>query len=328
VPYTSPLWEKRRTLLGVDTLRPWDTEVDPRGNTSPLLSSDGRTREQQCTTLFGCIDPQLASYVETMIQEQLLDLAARPGKASMNCTFHLSARRRPFLFANLSGSVRDVFVLLHEAGHAFHQFEMGQLPYLHQRKDGFLPLEFAEVASTSMELIGPMHLHQAGLCSQSQEAQLCVRRLERTAMHWLPVSARIDAFQHWVYDHPKLAMDPRACDQAWASLSRRYFPWVDWSGLDEELRTGWRQVQHIYCFPFYSIEYAIAAFGALQIWNNYRQDPRTALQQYRSALALGATQTVPELFAAAGAIFAFDTTTFQSTLSALMQAIEEWEARM
>jgi oligoendopeptidase F len=328
VPETHPLWEKRRTLLGVDTLRPWDTEVDPRGNTLPLLSSHGRTREQQCATLFGCIDPQLASYVETMIQEQLLDLDARPGKATMNCTFHLPARRRPFLFANLKGSVRDVFVLLHEVGHAFHAFEMGQLPYLHQRKEGFLPLEFAEVASTSMELIGPMHLHQAGLCSQRQQAQLCVRRLERTAMHWLPVSARIDAFQHWVYGHPQQALDPRACDQTWAELSRRFLPWVDWSGLDEALRTGWQQVQHIYCFPFYYIEYAIAALGALQVWNNYRQDPRTALQQYRSALALGATKTVPELFAAAGATFAFDTTTLQSTIHAFMQAIEEWEARM
>lgn len=110
-------------------------------------------------------------------------------------------------------------------------------------------------------------------------------------MHWLPVSARIDAFQHWVYDHPQQAMDPRACDHTWAELSRRFLPWVDWSGLDEALRTGWQQVQHIYCFPFYYIEYAIAALGALQIWNNYRQDPRTALQQYRSALALGATKT-------------------------------------
>jgi oligoendopeptidase F len=328
VSATSQLGEKRRTLLGVDTLRPWDTEVDPRGHTPPLLSTDERTREQQFATLFRCIDPHLASYVETMIQEQLLDLDARPGKATMNCTFHLPARRRPFLFAHLQGSVRDVFVLLHEAGHAFHAFEMGQLPYLHQRKDGFLPLEFAEVASTSMELIGPMYLHQAGLCSQRQQAQLCVRRLERTAMHWLPVSARIDAFQHWVYDHPQQAMDPRACDHTWASLSRRYFPWVDWSGLDEALRTGWQQVQHIYCFPFYSIEYAIAALGALQIWTNYRQDPPTALQQYRSALALGATKTVPELFAAAGATFAFDTTTLQSTIHALMQTIEKWEAQM
>lgn len=328
VPETGPLWEKRRKLLGVDTLRPWDTEIDPRGNTSPLLSPDARTRGQQCVTLFRCIDPILSSYVETMIQEQLLDLDARPGKATMNCTFSLPARRRPFLFANLRGSVRDVFVLLHEAGHAFHEFEMGQLPYLYQRKDGFLPLEFAEVASTTMELIGPMHLHQAGLCSQRQEAQLCVRRLERTVMHWLPLSARIDAFQHWAYDHPQQAMDPRACDSTWAELSRRYLPWVDWSGLDEALRTGWQQVQHIYCFPFYYIEYAIAALGALQIWNNYRHDPRTALQQYRSALALGATRTVPELFAAAGATFAFDPITLQSAIHALMQTIEEWEAQI
>jgi oligoendopeptidase F len=87
-------------------------------------------------------------------------------------------------------------------------------------------------------------------------------------------------------------------------------------------------VQHIYCFPFYYIEYAIAALGALQIWNNYRHDPRRALHQYRSALALGATKAVPELFATAGATFAFDTATLQKALQALMETIEEPESQM
>ncbi len=205
---------------------------------------------------------------------------------------------------------------------------MGDLPYLHQREDGFLPLEFAEVASTSMELIGPMHLVQAGLCGPREEAQFCVRRLERIAMHWLPYSARIDAFQHWAYEHPELAIDPRACDGAWANLTRRYLPWVDWSGVDEALGSGWQQVQHIFCFPFYYIEYAIAALGALQIWANYRRDPRAAVQRYRDALALGATKTLSELFAAAGAVFAFDEQTLQSSMQTLMLAIEEWEARL
>ena len=325
---TGHLWETRRRLLGVETLRPWDTEVDPRGGTASLLSPDRGTREEQCATLVRCIDVELASHVETMMRERLLDLDARPGKATMNCTFHLPARRRPFLFANLQGSTRDVFVLLHELGHAFHEFEMIRLPYLHQRKDGFLPLEFAEVASTTMELIGPMHLHQAGLCSPREEAQHCVRRLERIAMHWLPYSARIDAFQHWVYEHPEQAIDPRACDRIWAELSRHYLPWVDWSGMDEVLDAGWQQVQHIYCFPFYYIEYAIAALGALQIWANYRHDPHAAVQRYREALALGATEALPELFAVAGATFAFDETTLHAAIQELMRAIEEWEVRL
>jgi oligoendopeptidase F len=73
------------------------------------------------------------------------------------------------------------------------------------------------------------------------------------------------------------------------------------------------------------IEYAIAALGALQVWSAYRRDPRTALQHYRAALALGATKTVPELFEAAGATFAFDPGTLQQAVHVLMQAIEEWE---
>ncbi len=132
---TGQLWERRCELLGVDALRPWHTEVDPRGASASLLSPDSRTREEQCVTLVRCIDGELASHVETMMRERLLDLDARPGKATMNCTFHLPARRWPFLFAQLAGSPRDVFVLLHELGHAFHEFEMGDLPYLHQREE-------------------------------------------------------------------------------------------------------------------------------------------------------------------------------------------------
>jgi oligoendopeptidase F len=325
---TSGLWEKRRRLLRVDHLRPWDTEVDPRGDSAAVLSFDSQSLAVQCVALVRRIDLDLASYVESMLRDRLLDLDARPHKATMNCLFPLPARRQAYLFANLAGSVRDVFILLHEMGHAFHEFEMGQLPYHHQRKEGFLPLEFAEVASTSMELIGPLRLHEAGLCSERQAAQLCVRRLERTAMHWLPLSARVDAFQHWVYDYPERTIDPHACDEVWAELSRRYVPWVDWSGLEEALGRGWQDVEQIYCFPFYQIEYAIAALGALQIWNNYRRDPRAAIQQYRAALALGATGTLPELFATAGATFAFDETTLRSRIQALMHATEEWEMRM
>jgi oligoendopeptidase F len=324
VPVARRIWEKRRKRLGLDTLRPWDTWVDPQGSVSPRTFSNLDAVLQQCTTAFGFIDPHLQSYFATMIQEGLCDLEDRPQKANRGYNRHLEARRRPFIFGQTK-SMWDLVTIFHEAGHAFQVFEMSHLPYIQQRQANALPLEFAEVASTTMELIGAMYLHQSGLCTLTEETRLRIQHLERFVTQLFPLAVRGDAFQHWVYENPEQAMNLDACDQKWIELSLRYVPDIDWSGLDARRRSEWQQVRHFYGWPFYYIEYAFAALGALQVWNNYLHDPHTSLQQYRYALSLGATRTVPELFEAAGVTFAFDAATLQRMLQPITQTIEELE---
>ena len=324
VPVSRAIWEKRRKRLGVESLRPWDILVDPQGSTSPRTFSELDTVREQCTKVFGCIDPHLKSYFATMIREGLCDLEERPHKANRGYNIHLEARRRPFIFGRVK-TLWDLMTILHEAGHAFQVFEMSHLPYIHQRKASFLPLEFAEVASTSMELIGAMYLRQAGFCTAEEEARLRIQHLERFVTQLFPLAVRGDAFQHWVYENPQQAVSLSACDEKWVELSLRYVPDIDWSSLSVERGVEWQQVRHFYGWPFYYIEYAFAALGALQVWNNYLRDPQTALSQYRYALSLGATRTVPELFEAAGVKFAFDAVTLSGVLLPLIQIIEHLE---
>jgi oligoendopeptidase F len=47
---------------------------------------------------------------------------------------------------------------------------------------------------------------------------------------------------------------------------------------------------------------------------------------YRKALALGSTVSLPELFAAAGARFAFDADTLKKSVDLMEEVIEEMEA--
>ena len=324
VPHARILWGKRRERLGVERLRPWDILVDPQGSTLPRTLSGLEMVQEQCIHVFGCIDPHLESYFATMVQEKLCDLEERPHKASRGYNIHLEARRRPFIFGWVK-TLWDLVTIFHEAGHAFQVFEMSHLPFIHQRKASFLPLEFAEVASTSMELIGTMYLHQAGLCTADEEARLRIQHLERFVAQLFPLAIRGDAFQHWVYENPEQAVSLPACDEKWADLSLRYVPDIDWSGLSAERGAEWQQVRHFYGWPFYYIEYAFAALGALQVWKNYVQDPHTAISQYRSALALGATRTVPQLFQAAGVTFAFDAVTISGVLQPVIQTTEHLE---
>ena len=176
-----------------------------------------------------------------------------------------------------------------------------------------------------MEFIGAMYLQQAGLCTEHETALLRIQHLENMLANYLPEFILGDAFQHWVYDHPEQATDPQQCNQKWAELSQHYQPAIDWSGLETELGYGWQNILHFYCYPLYVIEYAFAALGALQIWHNYLREPQSALRQYRHALSLGATRTVPELYAAAGTRFTFNEEIFQRVIALITQTVAELE---
>ena len=327
VPAASRLWEKRRKLLGVEKLRPWDMQVDPRASEEPRRISDVDALLQQCLPVFQRIDPQLGSYFETMLKEQLLDLEERPNKADAGYSYTLEVRRRPFVFGHVNSITGVMPLIFHEMGHAFQVFETIPLPYIHQRKEEAVPIEFAEVASTSMEFIGGMHLHEAGLCTEQEAARLCLQHLENVLTRYLPFITMGDAFQHWIYDHPEQGSDPEQCRQKWAELTQRYLPEIDWSGLETERANRWQGTLHYYCLPFYFIEYAFAALGALQIWDNYLRDQETAIRQYRFALSLGATRTVPELYEAAGAKFTFDGEMLQHVVQLITRTVEELEAQ-
>jgi oligoendopeptidase F len=124
----------------------------------------------------------------------------------------------------------------------------------------------------------------------------------------------VDAFQHWVYTYPQAASNSDQCDEKWIELWRRFMPGVDWSGLGDELATGWQRKAHIHQDPFYYIEYGLALLGAMQIWRNSLTDQAGAVMAYRRALALGGSVPLPQLFAAAGARFAFDSETLRKTV--------------
>ncbi len=324
VPIASQLAEKRRKMLGVETLRPWDTAVDLRASEAPRAIEDIDALLRQCAGMFSQIDPALSSYFDMMIKEQCFDLEERANKAPGGYNLALEVRQLPFIFGHAMTIQQAVGLVFHEAGHAFHTFEMRGLPYVHQRKENMLPMEFAEVASTSMEYIGSMNLVSSGLCTKEEALRIRLQHLEETIMY-LPLLIRGDAFQHWVYENPEQAMDPEGVGQKWTELGRRFEPHLDWSGLAAANRNGWQYILHFFDVPFYYIEYAFAIIGALQVWRNYLHDPQSAVQQYRHALSFGATRPLSELYTATGAKFVFDTATLQDVVQLVMSKIEELE---
>jgi len=138
--------------------------------------------------------------------------------------------------------------------------------------------------------------------------------------------AIVDAFQHWVYENPLQGIDPTACDSKWMELEKRFRPYIDWSGAEEVMATGWHRKDHIHVAPFYYIEYGLAQLGATQVWGNSLKDERAAVQAYHSALKLGGTATLPDIYKAAGARLAFDTGTLGEAVALIESKMNELEA--
>lgn len=322
VPAAQRLYEARRRRLGVETLRPWDLEVDPLGR-PPLKPYEHIDQlVSGAAAMFHAVDPQLGAYFDIMRSEGLLDLENRKGKAPGGYCTEFLASQRPFIFMNAVGLHDDLQTLLHEGGHAFHVFETNPLPYIQQKQVG---LEFAEVASMGMEMLASPYLSTPGKFYSAQDAaRALIQHLEESIWFW-PYMAVVDAFQHWVYANPQLAQQPASRDAYWTELWDRFMVGVDWSGLEEEKATGWQRKLHITQSPFYYIEYGLALLGAMQVWRNAREDQAEAVRAYRRALALGGTVGLKELYAAAGVKLAFDAETLQEVIELMESAIQELE---
>jgi oligoendopeptidase F len=328
VPAATRAYEKRRQRLGVDTLRPWDVNVDPLGDIpiKPYESID--EFKSKSHAIFEQVDPKFGEYFQIMMDEGLLDLESRKNKAPGGYSLGLHVAHRPFVFINNTNTPWDVQTMLHEGGHAFHEFERAHVNF-YQRGEIYLPAEFGEVASMSMELLASPYKTKefGGFYTDSEAARAMIELLEGFITFW-PYMALVDAFQHWIYENPAEGSIASKCEESWAELWDRFMPGIDYSGLEDHKRTYWHRQSHIFESPFYYVEYGLALLGAVQVWANARKNQKKAVADYRKALSLGATVPLPQLFAAAGAKFAFDAHTLKEAVDLMEEVISEMEAKV
>ena len=316
VPLASQIYRDLCARLGIDSMRPWDIDADPHGQ--PLRPfSDVADLEAGAQRIFDRVDPALGGHFRTM-RDGYLDLASRANKAPGGYCTGFPVSGRPYIFMNAVGTHDNLTTLLHEGGHAFHYMESLRQQPLIWNQNG--PMEFCEVASMSMELLGAPYLalDKGGFYSDAEARRAYADQLRKTVL-FFPYMAVVDAFQHWVYAEAPQSATAADLDSRWSELMDRFMPGVNWDGLAAEKETGWQRKGHIFEAPLYYIEYGLAQLGALQIWRNALADQSQSVAAYRAALRLGYTRSLPELFQVAGARFAFD----RQTVGQLMTLIQE-----
>ncbi len=318
VPLSREIDRLRMEKLGIDTLRPWDLRVDPEGRPPLAPFDEVGGLISGASKVLKRIDGQLSGYFDRMAQLELLDLDSRKGKAPGGYQDELTEVRLPFIFMNAAKRDNDVRTLLHESGHSFHTFLIRErgLPYFNANAN--LPVEFAEVASMAMEIISGEHYEGTFYDADGARRSNLVEAVDNVKLFtWI---ATIDAFQHWVYAHPDHSREERA--DAWVRTFNRFSGLESYDGLEASRAYRWHRQLHLFEVPFYYIEYGIALTGALGIWSRYKEDPSDAIRFYKDALSLGATRSLPELFAAAGLEWGFGPSAMAKFAGELRSAIK------
>lgn len=313
VPLKDKILLEQKDKLQVDTLRPWDVSaVTPDQKVLKPITNENDLIEKS-THIFNKLDVEFSALLNRMYKHNCLDLTSRKGKAAGGFCEYLPASQLSYIFMNLNYTQDDIVTFIHEMGHSIHN-ELIKPLKLRQYIE--IPAETAELASMTMELFSLNYWDT--FYTDKKDLKQAKINFFKDVISYLPIMLIVDQFQHWLYENPSHTSEER--NEKYLQLQKHYQSSViHIDGYENWIATSWLPVLHIFEVPFYYIEYAITQLGALQMYKQYKEDPKQALENYKKALSLGSSQSIKEVYDAAGIRFDFS----GETIKELMLFVEK-----
>ena len=257
-PLCDEMYKSQAQRLGLEKLTYYDEDLFypagnpvPQGTPGELVAAAGK--------MYAALSPETDEFFTFMREYGLFDLVTRENKHLGGYCTVLPSYKAPFIFSNFNGTSADVDVLTHEAGHAFQA-------YYAARRVPFMLLagstsEINEIHSMTMELFAYpyMDLFFGEKAEEYRLAHFC------DAFRCIPYLVSVDEFQHKVFQNP--GSGPADWRRYWKETEQKYMPWRNYDG-NAFLESGgfWMQKQHIFMYPFYYVDYALAQLGAFSLY--------------------------------------------------------------
>ncbi|MCU0425103.1 MAG: M3 family oligoendopeptidase [Candidatus Kapabacteria bacterium] len=298
---------KRLGLSGLEEFYSFDESLNfPDGNPQPSAPEEGIIADTQ--TMYNELHPETGRFFAMMTEGGYMDLTTRPNKARGGYCTNFPGFGVPFIFSNFNGTSDDIRVLTHEAGHAFQVYCSSQeQPLL----DYFWPtMEACEIHSMSMEFLTWDWMEKF---FGKKTPQFRYAHLEE-AVTFLPYACAIDEFQHWIYANPNASPQDRKAQ--WQAMERTYLPWRKYGNAPFNAAGAlWQTQLHVYLYPFYYIDYALAQLCALQFWKRHQNKDTSALQDYIAICRIGGSKPFLEIVQAAHLQSPFEAATMKGIVT-------------
>ncbi|MGE6488700.1 M3 family oligoendopeptidase [Paenisporosarcina sp. NPDC076898] len=311
VPLAGKLKERQQARIGVDEFKYYDESINYKsGNATPKGSPEWIIEGGK--KMYDELSPETSEFFDFMIDNNLMDLVAKKGKASGGYCSYIEEYKAPYIFSNFNGTSGDIDVLTHEAGHAFQvylsrHFEIPEY--------NWPTYEACEIHSMSMEFITWPWMENF---FKEDTDKYKFSHLSG-ALEFLPYGVAVDEFQHFVYENPDAT--PAERKKAWRELEEKYLPHRDYDGNDYLNRGGfWQRQGHIYQSPFYYIDYTLAQICAFQFFKRAMEDRDQAWADYVHLCKIGGSLSFTGLVKEANLISPFEDGCVESVIG----PIEQW----
>ncbi|MCI1969544.1 M3 family oligoendopeptidase [Clostridium luticellarii] len=311
VPAASKLYEKQRKRLELISLAYYDEGFEfTTGNAKPKGNS--KWIVENARKMYSELSEETGEFFNFMLEEKLLDLVTKEGKAGGGYCTYIPDYKAPFIFSNFNGTSGDVDVLTHEAGHAFQTY---MSRWIDIPECIFPTYESCEIHSMSMEFFTWPWMK---LFFKEDADKYRFAHLE-SAVKFIPYGVTVDEFQHYVYENPEASPEERK--KVWRSIEKKYLPHKNYTGCDFLERGGWWfQQSHIFNVPFYYIDYTLAQICALQFWKKAMDNRKYAWNDYINICKVGGTKSFLELVKLANLRSPFE----DGCIDSIMNSINGW----
>lgn len=278
VPVAQKLYKKQMKDLGIKDPQAFDYNLKFKtGNPMPV--GDSKILTKIAKDMYEDMSKESAEFINFMIDNHLLDLDARPGKAPGGYCTYFPVYKAPFIFSNFNGTDGDVNVLCHEGGHAFQAYLSADIKIPEYQNP---TLESCEIHSMSMEFFTWPYME--GFFGKDAEKYRYSHLAD--AIEFLPYGITIDEFQHWVYEHPNATHEERCAK--YLEIEQANLPHKKYD-FCPTLAKGkwWIRQSHVFGTPFYYIDYTLAQVVAFQFLAEDLKDHQKAWKKYVKLCKLG-----------------------------------------
>ena len=236
--------------------------------------------------------PEFAEYVNDMFKRNHIDASPRTGKKSgANCALWYNGKSA-YILMTFTGELNEIFTLVHELGHAIHDYLTTREQTVFNLHPGYT---VAETASTFGELLlADLLLEKAE--SKEEKMAILAHVLDDAGQAAFQVSARF-WFEQDLYKAIENGenLDGNTISKYWCSgRDKIYGDSVEWF---EEMNWEWTMKPH-YFFPnfrFYNYPYVYAQLFVYALYQTYKKEGKDFIPKFKKLLAAGGSEPAEDL---------------------------------
>ena len=315
VPVAQKLLKDQIESLGIKDPQSFDYALHFKdGNPKPV--GDAKVLVSRAKAMYEDMSFESGGFINFMIDNHLLDLEAREGKAPGGYCTYFPEYKAPFIFSNFNGTEWDVNVLCHEGGHAFQAYLSSDIRVPEYRNP---TLESCEIHSMSMEFFTWPYMEKFF----GKDADKYRFSHLADAIEFLPYGITIDEFQHWVYEHPNATHDQRCAK--YLEIEKANLPHKKYDYCPTLAKGRWWLRQgHVFGSPFYYIDYTLAQVVAFQFLAEDLKNHEKAWKKYVKLCKLGGKFPFTELLEKADLRNPFEPGTVKKNIAPLLKVLKKF----